>query len=146
MKQLLKRASVALLLSVFCFMAYAQKTVTGTVKDATGEPMIGVSVVVDGTTNGAMTDLDGHFTIQKVPNNGVLKFSYVGYKEQKLPVAGKNTLTVVLQEDAMGLDEVVVVGYGTMKKKDLTGAVASVKPADIEQVAAPDVMQALAST
>ena len=143
MKQLLKRASVALLLSVFCFMAYAQKTVTGTVKDATGEPMIGVSVVVDGTTNGAMTDLDGHFTIQKVPNNGVLKFSYVGYKEQKLPVAGKNTLTVVLQEDAMGLDEVVVVGYGTMKKKDLTGAVASVKPADIEQVAAPDVMQAM---
>ena len=132
-----------MLLSVFCFMAYAQKTVTGTVKDATGEPMIGVSVVVDGTTNGAMTDLDGHFTIQKVPNNGVLKFSYVGYKEQKLPVAGKNTLTVVLQEDAMGLDEVVVVGYGTMKKKDLTGAVASVKPADIEQVAAPDVMQAM---
>lgn len=82
MKQQLKRASVALLMSVVCFMAYAQKTVTGTVKDAAGEPMIGVSVLVDGTTNGGVTDLDGNFTIQKVPNNGVLKFSYVGFRDQ----------------------------------------------------------------
>ena len=134
---------MALLLSVVCFMAYAQKTVTGTVKDATGEPMIGVSVVVDGTSIGGVTDLDGNFTIQKVPNSGVLKFSYVGYKEQKVSVAGKNSLDIVLQEDAMGLDEVVVVGYGTMKKKDLTGAVASVKTDDIAQVAAPDALQAM---
>ena len=134
---------MALLLSVVCFMAYAQKTVTGTVKDATGEPMIGVSVVVDGTSIGGVTDLDGNFTIQKVPNSGVLKFSYVGYKEQKVSVAGKNSVNIVLQEDAMGLDEVVVVGYGTMKKKDLTGAVASVKTDDIAQVAAPDALQAM---
>ena len=134
---------MALLLSVMCFMAYAQKTVTGIVKDATGEPMIGVSVVVDGTSIGGVTDLDGNFTIQKVPNSGVLKFSYVGYKEQKVSVAGKNSLDIVLQEDAMGLDEVVVVGYGTMKKKDLTGAVASVKTDDIAQVAAPDALQAM---
>ncbi|MBQ3753468.1 MAG: TonB-dependent receptor [Prevotella sp.] len=143
MKQHLRRASMALLLSVMCFMAYAQKTVTGTVKDATGEPMIGVSVVVDGTTIGGVTNLDGNFTIQKVPNNAVLKISYVGYKEQKVSVAGKTSVNVVMQEDAMGLDEVVVVGYGTMKKKDLTGAVASIKPADIAQVAAPDAMQAM---
>ena len=143
MKQQLKRASLALLLSVMCFMAYAQKTVTGTVKDTTGEPMIGVSVIVDGTSNGGVTDLDGNFTIQKVPNNGVLKFTYVGYKDQKASVAGKTSLNVVMQEDAMGLDEVVVVGYGTMKKKDLTGSVASIKPADIAQVAAPDAMQAM---
>ena len=143
MKQQIKRASMALLLSVMCFMAYAQKTVTGTVKDATGEPMIGVSVLVEGTTNGAVTDLDGNFTIQKVPNSGVLKFSYVGFKDQKVSVSGKSNINVVLQEDAMGLDEVVVVGYGTMKKKDLTGSVASIKPADIAQVAAPDAMQAM---
>jgi len=143
MKQHLKRASVALLLSVMCFMAYAQKTVTGTVKDATGEPMIGVSVVVDGTSIGGVTDLNGNFTIQKVPNNGVLKFSYVGYKDQKVPTAGKTAVNVTLQEDAMGLDEVVVVGYGTMKKKDLTGSVASIKTDDIAQVAAPDAMQAM---
>jgi len=134
---------MALLLLVMCFTAYAQKTVTGTVKDATGEPMIGVSVIVDGTTIGGVTNLDGEFSIQKVPNNAVLKISYVGYKEQKVSVAGKTSVNVVLQEDAMGLDEVVVVGYGTMKKKDLTGAVASIKPADIEQVAAPDAMQAM---
>ena len=134
---------MVLLLSVMCFMAYAQKTVTGTVKDATGEPMIGVSVIVDGTSIGGVTDFDGNFTIQKVPNNGVLKFSYVGFKDQKVSVAGKNSVSITLQEDAMGLDEVVVVGYGTMKKKDLKGAVASIKPADIAQVAAPDAMQAM---
>ena len=134
---------MALLLSVVCFMAYAQKTVTGTVKDATGEPMIGVSVLVDGTSIGGVTNLDGNFTIQKVPNNAVLKISYVGYKEQKVSVAGKSSVDVVMQEDAMGLDEVVVVGYGTMKKKDLTGAVASIKTEDIAQVAAPDAMQAM---
>ena len=143
MKQQLKRASVALLLSVVCFLAYAQKTVTGTVKDAAGEPMIGVSVLVDGTTNGGVTDLDGNFTIQKVPNNGVLKFSYVGFKDQKVSVAGKNSVSVVLQEDAMGLDEVVVVGYGTMKKKDLTGSVASVKTEDLTKVAGANVLAAM---
>ena len=134
---------MALLLSVFCFMAYAQKTVTGTVKDATGEPMIGVSVLVDGTTIGGVTDFDGNFSIQNVPEKSVLKFSYVGFKDQKVSVAGKNSVNVTMQEDAMGLDEVVVVGYGTMKKKDLTGAVASIKQDDIAQVAAPDAMQAM---
>ena len=132
-----------MLLSVFCFVAYAQKTVTGTVVDAAGEPMIGVSILVDGTTNGGVTDFDGNFTIQNVPENGVLKISYVGFKDQKIPVAGKNSIKVTLEEDAMGLDEIVVVGYGTMKKKDLTGSVASVKQGDIQQVAAPNAMQAM---
>jgi TonB-linked SusC/RagA family outer membrane protein len=113
------------------------------VKDATGEPMIGVSILVDGTTNGGVTDFDGNFTIQNVPEDGVLKISYVGFKDQKIPVAGKSSINVTLQEDAMGLDEIVVVGYGTMKKKDLTGAVASVKQGDIQQVAAPNAMQAM---
>ena len=139
----IKRAAMAMLLSVFCFVAYAQKTVTGTVVDATGEPMIGVSILVDGTTIGGVTDFDGNFTIQNVPENGVLKISYVGFKDQKIPVAGKSSINVTLQEDAMGLDEIVVVGYGTMKKKDLTGAVASVKQGDIAQVAAPNAMQAM---
>ena len=138
-----KRASVALLMLMMCFVAYAQKTVTGTVKDAAGEPMIGVSVIVDGTSTGGVTDIDGNFTIQRVPENAFLKVSYVGYREQRLSVAGRTTFVIVLEEDAMGLDEVVVVGYGTMKKKDLTGAVASVKAADIAQVAAPDAMQAM---
>jgi TonB-linked SusC/RagA family outer membrane protein len=113
-------------MSVFCFLAYAQKTVTGTVKDATGEPMIGVSVVVDGTSNGGVTDLNGRFSVQRVPNNGTLKFSYVGFKDLKVSVAGKSALDVVMKEDAMGLDEVVVVGYGTQKKSDVTGSMTSV--------------------
>ncbi|MBR1415506.1 MAG: TonB-dependent receptor [Prevotella sp.] len=139
----IKRAFAALLMLMVCFVANAQKTVTGNVKDATGEPMIGVSVIVDGTTIGGVTDLNGNFTIQKVPNNGVLKVSYVGYKEQKLPVGSKTSFNIVLQEDAMGLDEVVVVGYGTMKKKDLTGSVASVKTDDIQKVAGANVMEAM---
>ncbi len=139
----IKRASVALLLSMMCFFAYAQKTVTGTVKDASGEPLIGVSVIVDGTSIGGVTNLDGNFTIQKVPNNAVLKVSYVGYREQKIPVTGNQPINITLQEDAMGLDEVVVVGYGTMKKKDLTGSVASVKLEDIQKVAGANVMEAM---
>ena len=138
-----KRAAMALFLSLICFAAFAQKTVTGTVKDATGEPMIGVSVVVDGTSIGSVTDLDGNFTIQKVPENATLKISYVGYKEQKLQVAGKSSFQIVMDEDNQGLDEVVVIGYGTVKKRDLTGSVASVKQNDIAQVAAPDAMQAM---
>ena len=134
---------MALLLSVFCFVAYAQKTITGTVKDASGEPMIGVSVIVDGTTIGGVTDFDGNFTIQNIPEKAVLKISYIGFKEQKIAVAGKNNINVTMQEDAAALDEVVVVGYGTMKKKDLTGSVASVKTEDLAKVAGANALSAM---
>ena len=132
-----------MLLCAFWLMGFAQKTVTGTVKDATGEPMIGVSVVVDGTSIGGVTDFNGDFTVQNVPDKAVLKFSYVGYKDQKIPTAGKTSFNVTLQEDAMGLDEVVVVGYGTQKKKDLTGSVASIKTDDLKNVASANVLQAM---
>ena len=143
MDQQIRRVILASLLTMFCFVAFAQKTVTGTVKDANGEPMIGVSVMVDGTSIGGITDLDGNFTIQKVPENSVLKISYVGYREEKIKVGSNNTVSVVLQEDAQGLDEVVVVGYGTMKKKDLTGSVASVKNEDLAKVAGANALQAM---
>ena len=132
-----------MMLCALWLTGFAQKSVTGTVKDKTGEPMIGVSVIVDGTTIGGVTDIDGNFKISGVPEKGSLKISYIGYKEQKISMAGKNSFNITLEEDAMGLDEVVVVGYGTMKKKDLTGAVASIKQDDIAQVAAPDAMQAM---
>ena len=134
---------MALLLSVMCFAAYAQKTVTGTVKDATGEPMIGVSILVDGTAIGGITDFDGNFTIKDVPEKGVLKITYIGYKDQKIAVAGKNSFNITMEEDAASLDEVVVVGYGTMKKKDLTGAVANVKTEDLEKVAGANALAAM---
>ena len=134
---------MALLLSVFCFVAYAQKTVTGTVKDATGEPMIGVSILVDGTTNGGVTDFDGNFSIKNVPENGILKISYIGYKDQKINVAGKSSLDIILEEDNTTLEDVVVIGYGTMKRKDLTGSVSSVTGDKLAAVPVSTVSEAL---
>lgn len=134
---------MALLMSVMCFMAYAQKTVTGTVKDATGEPMIGVSVVVDGTSNGGVTDINGKFTVQRVPEQGVLKFTYVGCKDQKVKVAGKSVIEITMQDDAMGLDEVVVVGYGTQKKSDVTGSMVSVGSEELNLRPVSNALEAL---
>lgn len=120
-------------LSTLCLAGFAQKAVTGRVTDAAGEPLIGVSVVVKGTSQGGVTDLDGNFTIPNASPSTTLQFSYVGYKTKDLKVGSNGTLTVVLDEDNQALDEVVVVGYGTMKKSDLTGSVASVSS---EKVAA----------
>jgi TonB-dependent SusC/RagA subfamily outer membrane receptor len=126
MFQQIKRASMALFLGLMCLMTYAQKTISGTVKDAKGEPMVGVSVLVDGTAN-AVTDMDGHFSIANVSSSSVLKFSYLGYKVQATKVGEKSSFTITLQEDNATLDELVVVGYGVVKKSDLTGAVGSVR-------------------
>ena len=107
-----------------------QVKVTGRVLDASGEPIIGATVLEKGTTNGIVTDMDGNFTLSVSSDKAEIEISYIGYKTQTLrPQAGK-LLTIKLNEDTEVLDEVVVVGYGTMKKKDLTGAVASVKMDD----------------
>lgn len=100
------------------------RKVTGSVKDVMGEPLLGVNVVEQGTTNGTITDLDGNFVLE-VSQNSTLIFSYIGYLSQSI-AATSNTLNVVLREDAQALDEVVVVGYGTQAKKDITGSVAVV--------------------
>ena len=115
------------LFSVLAITASAQsKTVSGTVVDKAGEPVIGASVVVKGTTNGTITDFDGNFSLQGVPNDGTIQISFVGYKTQDVSVAGKSTVQVTLVEDTEMLDEVVVVGYGVQKKSDVTGALISV--------------------
>ncbi len=107
-------------------LAWAQGgtvTVTGQVTDQQGEPLIGVTVMVDGqSTGGAVTDFDGNYTI-KTASTAVLKFSYIGYQDQKIAVGGKSTINVVMKEDSELLEEVVVVGFGTQKKESLTGAV-----------------------
>jgi len=108
-------------------VAFAQTgTVTGTVTDASGEPLIGVNVFVKGTTTGSITDLDGKFSIPQVPANATLVFSYIGYMTQEMPVGNQRTFNVQLREDTQRLDEVVVVGYGTQQRRDITGAVAVV--------------------
>lgn len=106
-------------------MAWAQGTVTvkGQVTDSSNEPLIGVTVMIDGqATGGTVTDFDGNYTI-KAASNATLKFSYIGYQDQKIAVGGKTTINVVMKEDAEVLQEVVVVGFGTQKKESLTGAV-----------------------
>jgi len=110
---------------------YAQtRPVSGTVTDATTEPLIGVSVRVQGTTNGTITDIDGKYTLS-VSSGEVLEFSYVGMKTQLITVGSQNTINVVMEDDATMLTETVVIGYGTAKKRDLTGSIASIKAEDI---------------
>lgn len=104
--------------------------VKGVVKDASGEEIIGASVVEKGTTIGTITDFDGNFTLSVSPQ-GTIIISYIGYQTQEIPVAGKTSFNVILKEDAEMLEEVVVVGYGTMRKKDLTGSVVQINPSKI---------------
>lgn len=106
------------------------KRVSGTVKSTSGESIIGANVKVAGTTVGCITDIDGNFTLE-VPEDGQLTVSYIGFQTLEVPIDGKSSLNVILKEDTEMLDEVVVVGYGTQKKVNLTGAVASVKMDDV---------------
>ena len=108
------------------------KTVKGQVLDKTGETIIGANVVVDGTTNGVMTDIDGRFELSDVPENGKIKVTFVGYKAQVISVKGKKELNIVLEEDTEMLSEVVVVGYGSQKKESLVGSVQMVKPEQLK--------------
>ena len=102
-------------------------TVRGTVTDANNEPVIGATVIVSGdATRGTVTDIDGNFTLANVPQNGSLEISYVGMQTQVIPVNGRTTLNVTMVSDTELLDEVVVVGYGTQRKVNLTGAVSAV--------------------
>ena len=109
------------------------KNISGVVKDETGEPVIGANVVVKGTTNGTVTDMNGRYSLE-VPEGGVLQISYIGYNTQEVKVGSGDVVNVSLREDSEALDEVVVIGYGTVKKSDLTGAVGSVQMKDVSQV------------
>ncbi len=125
--------SCALLGAFLCFgTVQAQTEVSGTVSDADG-PLPGASVVVEGTTNGTQADFDGNYTLTVEDDDAVLQFSYVGFKGQEVPVAGQTNIDVVLEEDAQALEEVVVVGYGSQAKKEITTAVTSVNVEDFNQ-------------
>ena len=123
-------AMLCFLLGLPLMLVQAQQlTVKGHVKDTTGEPMIGVSVLEKGTSNGIITDIDGNFTLQ-VNQGATLVLSYIGYVTQELKAPA--TMNVILKEDSQALEEVVVVGYGVQKKSSLTGAVSQVKAEDME--------------
>lgn len=120
-----------------------QSTISGTVVDADGFPVPGVNILEKGTSNGAITDFDGNFKITVTSENPVLVFSFIGYKKQEIVVSGKTQLNVTLEADVTGLDEVVVVGYGTVKKSDVTGSLSSVTSEEINEMPTYNVNQAM---
>src|SRR5690554_4559224 len=107
--------------------------ITGTVKNQAGEPLIGVNILVKGTNKGTSTEFDGRFVLEDVEEHDVLIVSYIGYQSREIPISGRRDLTITLQEDLQTLDEVVVVGYGTVKKSDLTGSVSSIRAEELEK-------------
>jgi TonB-linked SusC/RagA family outer membrane protein len=142
MKQKLKNqfpvSGLALLLAILfsSFTAInleAQNTVSGVVKDATGMPIPGVSVVQKGTSKGTYTDFDGNYTIELTLGDEILLFSYVGFKTQEIQVNGKTTINVNLEEDVASLDEVVIIGYGTQKKESVVAAISQIKGEDLKE-------------
>ena len=123
-------------LTMLCTSLTYSQDVSGTVSDASG-PLPGASVLVKGTTKGAQTDFDGKFTIKNAGSNAVLVFSYIGLKSQEVNVAGRSNVNVTLKEDSAELKEVVVIGYGSVKKKDATGAVDQLSSKSFDNVGAP---------
>ncbi|TDP02254.1 SusC/RagA family TonB-linked outer membrane protein [Flavobacterium sp. 245] len=140
--KLLKCLGFLSLMFLFSVSATAQSTVTGVVSDANG-PIPGVNVSVKGTKNTAVTGFDGNYSIANVPSNGVLVFSFLGLKDKEIPVAGKNKINAVLEENQNNLQEVVVIGYGTQRKEAVTGSVSSIKGDVVREVPSANITQAL---
>lgn len=140
----LRKLCSTFLLSMIYLFAFSQgKQIQGVVKDATGEPIIGANVLVKGTTNGVITDFDGNYSLTNVNSQDIIVFSYIGYTSQEIKVGSQTTINVTLKEDTETLEEVVVVGYGTMKKGDLTGSISSVSSERIASIGTSSVMGAL---
>lgn len=121
------------------------KKITGTVVDATGMPVIGANVMVKGTTNGTITDMDGKFSLE-VEDGAVLQVSYIGFANQEIKVGNQTSLSIAMKEDAEALDELVVVGFGTQKKVNLTGSVGTVESEVLESRPVQNAVQALQGT
>ena len=130
------------LLCLFPLGALAQSLIKGTVKDVSGDPIIGASVKVQGSKSGVITDFDGNFSVP-AENNATLVISYIGYTTETVKVSGRNNLSITLREDAQTLNDIVVIGYGVQKKSDLTGSVASVKAEDLKNRSTTDAAAAL---
>ena len=140
----LKRGILLILLATSSLIALAQQiTVRGNIVDETGELLIGVSVHVQGTATGTVTDADGIFVIPDIPSNAVLEISYVGMRPQIIPVDGRRVINIMMQEDTELLEEVVVIGYGTMRRSDVTGAVAVVSAEELSTKPVTNVFEAL---
>ena len=139
----MKHFLVFLLLFIGIGSVTAQNArITGTVKDNTGEAVIGANIKVKDSTGGTITDIDGHFNIE-ASSNATLVVSFIGYITQEVPLKGRTNVVVTLSEDSQTLDEVVVVGYGTQKKSDVTGSVTSVGKERLGKLPVTNVLQAV---
>ena len=140
----MKKQILLLCLALISLCSYAQTTVKGVVTSATDkEPLIGATVQVKGTGNGTITGLNGDYSLMNVPANAVLVFSTIGFENQEIKVAGQPVINVVLKESSELLDEVVVIGYGAVKKSDLTSSISTVKGKEITQTVTGNAMDAL---
>src|SRR5690606_9237107 len=136
-----------ILLSVFILwgsgMLAQEITVTGKVSDSEDIPLPGATVLIMGTESGTQTDFDGNFTLTDVPEEAVLQISYIGYATLEVPVNGRTNIIISLSEDVQALDDVVVIGYGQLRVKDLTSSISTVQSEDIVRTPTAQVMQAL---
>lgn len=141
----MNRCLLSISFFMFQFLLYAQDntTVSGLVSDNLGSPLPGANVILKGTTNGIQTDFDGNYNLRDVPRDGTIVFSYIGFIAQEVPINGQTTINVSLQEDTQVLDEVVVVGYGELKVKDLTSSITTVDSEVLDLAPVGQPMQAL---
>ncbi len=148
MKKVINKTRIRFFFAIFLFICtstmYAQThTIKGKVVDKSNEPLIGVAVSLKGTSQGSITDFEGNYSIKVNVNNGVLIFSYIGYEKQEIKIGTSNSINVTLQEASVALDQVVVVGYGTAKRGDVTGSISSINAEQIKKVPVVNVGQAL---
>ena len=143
-----RQCEMRCILSLLCLFLYSMclfaqsKKVTGRVTDTAGEPIIGANVLVKGTTNGVISDLDGNYSLDVEPG-AILQFTYVGFVSQDISVDGRSTINVQMKEDTKSIEEVIVVGYGSQKKETLTGSVANIRGEEITKSPAPNVSSSL---
>ncbi len=119
------------ILFLFLCQLFAFGQVTGNVTDADGNPLPGVNIIIKGTLTGTITNADGNYNIEVEDTDATLVFSFIGYRTQEIKIAGRNVINITLEEEAISLEEVVAIGYGTMKKSDLTGSVTSISSEEL---------------
>ena len=135
MKKIFKSCLLGVLLLVQYNIAFGQEiSISGAVTEASGEPLPGVNILIKGATTGAISNQNGIYAITVPGENAVLSFSYIGYLTQEVTVGNQTSINITLSEDALGLEELVVIGYGTRKKANLTGAVATVQAEQLEKI------------
>lgn len=143
----LRKTFLTLVAMLLAIPAFAQTVnLSGQVTDESGEPLIGATVMIQGTNKGTATDFDGNYSIPNAPAMGTIVVSYIGYTTQQIPINGQFTINVVLKDDTQSLDELVVVGYGTMKKNDVTGSVSTVGTEKLNAKGAASVLENLQGT